>query len=381
MNWSWRIARLAGVDVFLHWTFLLLIGWILFSYLASGASMTAAWLGVGFVIALFGCVVLHELGHAVAARRFGVPTRDITIYPIGGVARLARIPEHPFQEFVIAVAGPLVNVAIAAILGVSLLFVSGASNLMFGEVLSGRFLQNLMWANIALVVFNLIPAFPMDGGRMLRAGLATFMDYSKATRIAASIGQGLAILFAIAGLFVVGNPMLLFIAMFIYLGAAGEAQMVEVRSLLRGVPVREAMMTRFETLSPSDSLATAARELLAGVQQDFPVVDDERFIGILHRRDLAEGLKETSPDRTIAEFVQQSCQTVGERDLLETVMGQMQENECSVIPVLRGETLIGLIDTENIGELMMIRSANSPSSSSRNYASANFNWRRSPLRS
>jgi CBS domain-containing protein len=291
----------------------------------------------------------------MAARAFGVPTRDITIWPIGGVARLGRIPEHPVQEFVIAVAGPLVNVLIAAVLAVVVLSLMGASQLWYGAVLTGRFLQNLMWANIVLMIFNLVPAFPMDGGRMLRAGLAAFLEYSTATRIAAAVGQGLAILFAFAGIFT--NPLLLFVAMFVYLGAAGEAQMVEVRSMLRGIPVREAMMTRFRTLSPNDSLRTAAAELLAGMQQDFPVVQQGRLVGMLRRADLAEGLKESFGHMRVADVMTRECPVACEHDLLEGAMSAMQEGSCAVLPVVRGRRVVGLIDTENVGELLMIRSA------------------------
>ncbi|REK29353.1 MAG: site-2 protease family protein [Planctomycetota bacterium] len=357
MKWSWRIARVAGVDIYLHWTFLLLIGWILFSYLMAGADWLGVWTGVGFVLALFVCVVLHELGHAMAARVFGIPTRDITILPIGGVARLDHIPEHPRQEFVIAIAGPLVNVVIAAVLAVLTLGLMGAGHLGYGALLTGRFLQNLMWANILLVLFNLIPAFPMDGGRMLRAGLATFLEYSTATRIAAGVGQVLAILFAVGGLFVFNNPFLLFIALFVYLGAAGEAQMAEVRSMLRGIPVREAMMTRFQALSPNDSLQTAATELLAGMQQEFPVVEEGRLVGMLRRADLAEGLRGSTGELRIADVMTQDCRCVNEFDLLERVMYEMHQGSCSVLPVVRGDRIIGLVDTENIGELLMIRSA------------------------
>jgi Zn-dependent protease/predicted transcriptional regulator len=359
MRWSIKIARLAGIDVYLHWTFMLLIGWILFSYMARGAGIIEAWKGVAFVLALIACVVLHELGHALAARKFGVPTRDITLYPIGGVARLARIPEHPLQEFVIAIAGPLVNVVIAVVLGAVLIFLGtlGTGNLLSTEIESSHFLQNLMSANIALVLFNLIPAFPMDGGRMLRAGLAAFMKYADATRIAAGVGQILAILFAVAGIFWLNNPMLVFIAFFIYMGAAGERQLAEARSLLRGIPVRDAMMTRFQTLQPTDSLATAARELLAGVQQNFPVVENEQLVGVLHRSDLAEGLEASSTERKIAELMHRNCHVVSEFDLLESVMMEMQEHDCLIVPVVREGRLVGLIDTENIGELMMIRAA------------------------
>lgn len=355
MKWSWKIGRIAGVDVFFHWTFLLLVGWILASYLATGQGWIAALSGLAFVIALFACVVAHELGHALAARRFGVSTQDITLYPIGGVAQLQRIPEHPYQEFFISIAGPLVNVVIAAAIAFGMALTSGISTITGVSMASG-FMTNLLWANVALVVFNLIPAFPMDGGRILRAGLASFMEYSKATRIAAGVGQVLAILLAIAGLFVLNNPFLLFIALFIYLGASSESQMSEVRAMLRGVPVREAMMTRFQSLHPNDSLHDAARELLAGTQQDFPVVEGGQLVGMLRRSDLAKGLAAGSMDVTVGEAMTRDFPTATSGDLLDVAMVQMKGNYS--MPVLSKEQqLIGLVDTENIGELMMVRTA------------------------
>lgn len=355
MGGSWKVARLAGVDVFLHWTFLLFIGWIFVVYLTAGQSWTAAWMGVAFTLSIFGCVMLHELGHALAARMFGVPTQDITILPIGGVARLKRIPEHPLQECIIAIAGPVVNVLIAAVLAVIIMGLSGLGQLWYDAVLSGHFLQNLMWANIALVIFNLIPAFPMDGGRMFRAFLALFLDHPTATRIAAGVGQLMAVLFAVAGLF--GNPMLLFIALFIYLGAAGEAQIAEIRTLLRGIPVRAAMMTRFWTLSPEEPLSEVAHEFLASMQQDFPVVDHGRLVGMLRRTDLAKGLEESSGYLTVADVMSREFPVVSDTDLLDCVMEEMQQSDWSVVPVLHGNRLVGLINTDNIGKLLMLRSA------------------------
>lgn len=357
MGWSWKIGRVAGVDIYLHWTFLLLLGWVFFAYLVAGKGMVAAWMGIAFILSLFGCVVLHELGHAMAARLFGVATRDITILPIGGVARLGRIPENAFQEFVIAAAGPIVNVIIAGVLAIVLAGLGGLTEPWSPAVLTGNLPQDLLRANVALVVFNLIPAFPMDGGRMLRALLASFLAYTTATRIAAGVGQGLAILFAIVGLLVLHDPILVFIAMFVYLAASSEAQMVEVRSLMRGILVRDAMMTRFQTLSPGNSLDEAAAELLAGGQQDFPVVQQDHLVGMLRRADLAEGLRAASHEGLVGDAMTRQCAVVSEDDQLDTAIREMQHSSCTVLPVMRGERLIGLIDKENIGELLMIRSA------------------------
>lgn len=355
MGWAWRVCRVAGIGIYLHWTFLLLIGWIFFSYLAAGQGWFAAAMGVAFLGGLFVCVALHELGHALAAKAFGVPTRDITLLPIGGVARLSRIPENPRQEFLIAAAGPAVNVIIAIILLGALTVVGDASELWPGAVLTGRFMQNLLWSNVVLVLFNLLPAFPMDGGRMLRAGLAAMMDYAQATRIAAGVGQILAIVFAFLGLFVVANPLLVFVALFVYLGAAGEAQLVNVKRLLRGVPVREAMISDFRALAPGDSIHAAADALISSMQQDFPVIERGRYLGMVRLRDLAAGLNAPHDGQTVSDIMCRDCPTVSERDMLESVMTEMNEADCQSIAVLRGDQVVGLVDTENIGELMMIR--------------------------
>src|ERR1051326_3929441 len=191
MKWSWRIARIAGIDLYVHVTFLILAGWVAISHYLARQSAADAFTGVAFIFSLFGIVVLHELGHTLTARRFGIPTRDITLLPIGGVARLDRMPQDPKQELLVALAGPAVNVALA-ILFFCLIAMGGNlshwTNLPF---FGASFLVNLMWANIILAGFNLLPAFPMDGGRVLRAVLATRIGYVRATRIAARVGQAM----------------------------------------------------------------------------------------------------------------------------------------------------------------------------------------------
>ena len=266
MKWSIKLGTFAGIGVYMHWTFLLLVGWIFFMHLGRGQSTAQAAAGVGFIHALFLCVVLHEFGHALTARRYGVKTRDITLLPIGGVARLERIPEKPTQEFWVAIAGPAVNVVIAVALFVVIIAFAQLGELFEVQLLKGSFLVRLMWVNLFLVAFNLLPAFPMDGGRVLRALLATQLGRRRATAIAASVGQGMAIIFGIVGFLY--NPMLIFIAIFVYLGAQAEAGMVEMQSALAGLRVSDAMMTRFRTLTPEDSLEVAVKELLAGAQQD-----------------------------------------------------------------------------------------------------------------
>ncbi len=283
MKWSWKLGRLAGIDVYVHATFLLLIGWVLFAAFAHHGNLGEALGEVAFVLLLFGIIVLHELGHALAARRYGIQTRDITLLPIGGLARLERMPTDPRQELVVALAGPAVNVVLAVGLFLVLAAISDVQELHGDELLSGDFLNRLMWVNVVLVAFNMLPAFPMDGGRVLRALLAMRMDYVQATQIAAGIGQAMAFLFGLLGL-IGHNPFLVFIALFVWLGAAQEGSMVEQRSALAGVKVSAAMITHFETLAPDDSLARAVEHVLAGFQHDFPVVREGQVIGMLPRQ-------------------------------------------------------------------------------------------------
>jgi Zn-dependent protease/CBS domain-containing protein len=350
-----RLATIAGIDIYIHWSFVLLIAWIFMSHLMQGHGLGAGLEGAGFILAIFGCVLLHELGHALTAKRFGVRTRDITLYPIGGVARLERIPEKPSEELLVAIAGPAVNVVIAAVL---FLWLSATGALPAAEdvhLVGGPFLAKLMAINIVLAVFNLIPAFPMDGGRVLRALLATRLEYVRATQYAATTGQVIAVLLGLIGLF--GNWFLLFIAFFVFVGARGEAHSVQTRSVLAGVPVRAAMITRFTTLEASDTVERAVAELLSGSQQDFPVLERGRLIGVLPRDRLVRALAEGAQDASVGSITVHDCGVVDEREMLDAALARMQEAECRTLPVLRGDEIRGVLTIENIGEWLMVQSA------------------------
>jgi len=351
-----RIGRVAGIGIYLHWTFLLLVAGLFVFYLYQGNSIAAALFGVALVLLVFLCVILHELGHALTARHFGVPTRDITMYPIGGVARLERMPDEPREELLIAVAGPAVNLVIAALLFVYLMATgqdaSPSAIFRGGE----GFVQTLMWINIVLLGFNMPPAFPMDGGRVLRAFLAMRMDYAHATEVAANLGQGMAILFGLFGV-ISFNPVLLFIALFVYMGAQQEARQATMRALTQGISVREAMMTRYSTLSPDDTLGTAIEELLAGSEQDFPVVSDGHVVGVLLRKDVMRGLAEGGREARVGDVITSDCVIIEDSATLEEAFARMQEKNCTSVPVVRNNQLVGMLTLENVGELMMIASA------------------------
>jgi Zn-dependent protease len=355
MKWQFKLGRFAGIDVFIHTTFLLLIGWVGYTHWLEHRDWFEVLKGVGFILALFLCVILHEYGHALTARKYGVKTRDITIYPIGGVARLERMPEKPIEELWVALMGPAVNVVIAAILFALLFLTSNLVPLNQLTVASGSFLERVMLINIILVLFNLLPAFPMDGGRVLRAVLAMNMDYVRATQIAANIGQGFAFLLGFIGLF--GNPFLLFIAFFVWIGASQEASMVQMKNAISGIPVGRAMLTDYQFLSPRDSLSRMSQLILAGSQHDFPVIDQDRVVGVITRDDFLSALTQHGQNIAVSEAMRTNLPEVDSYDMVETALERIQQSGVPALPVTHGGQLVGIITSENITEYLMIRSA------------------------
>lgn len=354
-RWSWKIATIAGIDIYIHATFLLIIAWVVMIHWFQGQSVAATLNGVVFVLAIFACVVLHELGHALTARRYNIRTHDIILYPIGGVARLERLPEKPVQELWVALAGPAVNVVIAALLFGWLAVTSTFQPVDDLTITGGSFIERLLIANLFLVGFNLIPAFPMDGGRVLRALLASRMEYTRATQIAATTGQAFAFLFGIVGLF--GNPLLIFVALFVWIGASAEASTVQMRSSLYGIPVRQAMMTSFDTLSPDDTLQQAVERILAGAQQDFPVLSGGRVEGILTRTDLLLALTRSGPETPVRTVMRRSYSEADATEMLETAFARLSTCDCHTMPVTHGGQLVGLLTMENVGEFLAINAA------------------------
>jgi stage IV sporulation protein FB len=354
MRWSFKLARIAGIDVCIHVTFFLLLAFIGLSAYATGG-LAGAVQGVVFVSLVFLCVLLHEFGHALAARRYGIRTPDITLLPIGGVARLERMPEKPSQELVVAIAGPLVNVAIAILL---LPFVRAQVDPRVFQHVEVGLLTKLFVANVVLVLFNMIPAFPMDGGRVLRAFLAMRLDYAKATNIAAAIGQGLAFAGGLYGL-LHGLPMLVLVAIFVYFGAQNEAAFAQMKSASANLRLQSAMVTQFSTLPLHATLNDAVEVLLGTSQHDFPVLGPAGEVrGLLTRDDLITALRKTGVETPVAEVMRVDVPSLHYTMLFDRAWALLNESGLPALPVLDSAgRLVGLFTPENVGELLMVHDA------------------------
>ncbi len=355
MKWSFKLGRLLGIDVHLHVTFLLLLAFIGAAHWMTGGGPQAALAGLLFLSLIFLCVLLHEYGHALMARRFGIATREITLLPIGGVAQLERMPDRPLQELWVALAGPAVNVAIAGGLALWLTLAGGWDPLASLSTTDGPLLERLLAANLLLVGFNLLPAFPMDGGRVLRALLALRLPYARATRIAARIGQGMAVLFGLVGLFT--NPMLLFIAVFVWLGAAQESAAADLKASFGNARSGDAMITDFRLLAPDSTLAEAAEHILAGDQRDFPVVEQDRVVGVLHQTDLFAALREFGELAPVERVMRRDFATVEAAAPLAETFARVQRDHETLVLVVEGERVVGLLTPENVVEFHLVRAA------------------------
>ncbi len=360
MKWSLRIARFAGINVFVHWTFLILLGWIYFSYLGQGNSALESLNGVWFILALFACVLLHEFGHALTGRRYGIKTERITLLPIGGVASMEKMPEKPIQELWVALAGPAVNVVIALLLFAVLYATDGFPNLEELEAsqlnnFSKLFLFNLFVVNVLLVVFNLIPAFPMDGGRVLRALLAMYYDRGRATQIASQIGQFLAIAFVFLGLFY--NFWLIFIGIFIYLGAGAEANYESTRAVLIKYQVGAAQMNQFTLLHGFETLDHAVKLLLDGQEKEFLVTEENEIIGAITRDDIIRGLQESGGQTPVRQFTNRELIRLQYDQPLQEAYEEMNRRKVTIAPVYENGELSGVLNQENILEMIMIDKA------------------------
>ncbi|PRY14873.1 Zn-dependent protease [Pontibacter ummariensis] len=356
MKWSLTLGRVAGIKILVHWTFVLLLGWVAFREAQRGSDLNTTLLAMGFVLAVFFCVVLHELGHSLTAQRFGINTKTITLLPIGGVASLERMPEKPRKELLIAIAGPAVNVVIALILWLLLPSLQNVpEEEFFVQITPANFLYLLLFVNVVLVLFNAIPAFPMDGGRVLRALLAFKLGRVRATQIAANLGQLLAIGFVFVGFLY--NPFLILIGAFVFFGAYSENILVQHLDYLRGHSVREGMMTNFVTLNPTDTVRDALNKLLMGSEHEFIVEEEGQVVGTLTRSQLIQAVKEEQMETPVAHIMSGEFTAFNVQDKLSEAYTELQKTKAPLYPVLENGKLAGVINTDNINEFIMIKSA------------------------
>lgn len=356
MRWSFRIGQVAGTDIKVHATFPLLLAWVAFAAYRQAGPAAAADLTL-FLLALFTCIVLHEFGHIRMASRFGVRTPDVILLPIGGVARLERIPDEPKQEFLIAVAGPAVTLLIAVALLVLALLLGLRPSLGDPVATQQPFIVRLMAVNVYLLLFNLLPVFPMDGGRVFRALLAQRLGLMRATRIAGSVGQVAAVGMGIYG-FTAGAPMLMLVALFVYLGAGAEASAVETRLAGEGISVAQMMVTDFRTIPIHATLSEAVELLLAGEQREFPVVDNlGRTEGLLTRDNLIHGLHSGSRTSTVGEAMTAGVPTVVSTLGFQEALDRLRSSGLRALPVVDGDRLVGLLTLDNITDLLLVRRA------------------------
>jgi Zn-dependent protease/predicted transcriptional regulator len=354
MKYSLQLGKIYGIKVQIHWTFLILLAFIVFSNMRSGSGAEQTLWSILFILTLFFCVTLHEFGHALAAKNFGIKTKDITLLPIGGLARLESMPEKPREELIVAISGPLVNVAIVAALYPLVHYTTDIeSSLKELTAVNGQnFLFNLMFINIWLAIFNLIPAFPMDGGRVLRALLALKLDRVKATAIAAKIGQLLAIGFVIVGFY--SNPFLIFIGIFIFFGAKSEADYTQNKSFLEGYFVRDVIMKHYQTLETTDTIEQAVNMLLNGQNKSFLVIENEKIVGTLNRDEIIRALNSSNKQTLIHTVMNKEVISLNVEMPLAHAWQVIQQHKM-LMPVYASNKLVGTLDLENILEFIMVK--------------------------
>ncbi len=351
-----NLGRPFGIKVSVHWTFSLLILWIVFVSVNQGLEAKQILMHIVFVLTLFVCVLLHELGHSLAAIRLGGKVQSITLLPIGGMANITEMPEEPKKEFLMSAAGPLVNIVIAAALWIYLSVTSvDPRELEYGVITSDNFIVMLMAANIFIVIFNLIPAFPMDGGRLFRSALSTRMSRIKATRIAKDIGQVFAIIFIIAGFF--ANPFLIVIGFFIFLGAKGEYEMMKYRDILNNYTVADIVKTDYEKLDENDTLGTAADKVLHISSPGFVITSDGEFKSILTKNDLIKGLNSSGKGGKIKDIISNDIEKVTSDITLFDAFKKMQMKRYEMMPVIQNDKFKGVLYLDSINEFFLIKKA------------------------
>ncbi len=352
MGGSIELGRILGIPVRVHITFLLLVAFIGFAGLMKGGPIQAAY-SIVFILALFVCVLLHELAHSLVARHYGVRVDSITLLPIGGVAAMEEMPKKPSEEAVTAIVGPLTSLAIAGGLAGLVYGMQGPDAIFAFDPLGGPILSSLVWTNVVIALFNLIPAFPMDGGRVLRAVLSHYMGQVRATNIAATLGQATAVLIGLVGLLILNNLWLALIAIFIFLGAGQESRQVRLQAMLDDFTAGQAMVTRFDTLEHNVPLRTALAHASQGYQHDFPVVRGDMIVGIVTRQDLLNGLHTAGPDRVVGDVMSTNLCQVTPDTSMASIYNSVAQGRCGVVLVRQDDRIVGLVTPESFNYYMM----------------------------
>ena len=354
MKWSLPIGRIFGISLRLHVTFLIFLAFIAYASFMDLGLSGAGW-AVAMFCSVFACIALHELGHSVVAQELGVQVKSITLLPIGGVAALRSIPENPWHEIAITVAGPMVNAAIACVL---IPFTGTPSHWLYVNMPQNihGLLLSLTQANLTLFVFNFIPAFPMDGGRLLRAVLALVLPYRQATTIAAMVGQGLAILFVVVGLKF--SFWLVLIGAFIFLGAEGEERVVRMRSVLRDLNVQDVMSRGVAMLSPSDPVSRGIGLIYQTGQDDFPVLDQGRLVGVVARSGLVEAMNTQGANTPVMAIMDANVTLASPWEKLASACEEIINGTSSnAVVVVNDGQLVGMVSPENINRFLSLQSS------------------------
>jgi len=360
MKGSLKLGTIGGIGIFVHWTFTLLIAFIIYiNYRTGYNAMQIAW-SVLFIVCVFVTVFLHELGHSFAAKSFNIKTKDITLLPIGGVSRLESLPEKPKEELIVTLAGPLVNIVLAFITGLFIDFPSTSEALaqeLSAGVNASNFFLNFFIVNILLAVFNLIPAFPMDGGRILRAILSFKFERHVATKIAARIGQFLAMGFILLGFLY--NPFLIFIGLFVIMGAQMESKYADSKYSLKGYRVRDVLMKQFTTIDAAEPIKTAIDLLLDSQSKIFLITENNEPVGTLNRDQIIVALSEEGENFLIHSAMNKSLIYLDVETLLEDVFELIYKNKSNLMLVMENNELVGTLDTENLLEFLLIKGVKS----------------------
>lgn len=357
MKGLFKLGTIAGIGIFMHWTFVFLIVFIVFVNYNNGQNPAQIAWSILFILSVFITVLLHELGHALVARKYNIKTKRITLLPIGGIAYLEQLPEKPSEELFVAFAGPLVNFVLALITYFFISIPRDSEELaaqLSNGINANNFFLNFYVVNFTLAIFNLIPAFPMDGGRILRALLAFRLDRSTATLIAVRIGQFIAVGFIFIG--ILSNPLLILIGIFVVFSAQIEAESMNIKNVLKGYTARDAVLKKYKTIEADEKLKKAVAIILNSEHKKFLVKQNDIVVGSLYKNQIIKALSEKSDEEYIYNVMDSVLSSIDINTPLEKIIDSVYEKKSAVLLVKENEQLVGIIDADILSEFVLINS-------------------------